>query len=153
MGFSKSTKNFTYAAHPLGAATALANLEIIQREGLIAKVRDTGPYLLKRLNETFGGHEMVGDIRGAGLLACIELVASRNGPVAFDEGLGIGAKLALVCREEGVIVRPLPQGDIVGFSPPLIVDRDDIDEIIIRCKRAFDGVVESMVRAGTWRPN
>lgn len=151
--FGPFAHGFTYAAHPLGAATALANLDIIQREGLIAKVRDTGPYLLKRLNETFGGHEMVGDIRGAGLLACIELVASRDGPVAFDEDLGIGAKVALACREEGVIVRPLPQGDIVGFSPPLIVDHDDIDEIVTLCKRAFDGVVDSMVRAGAWRPN
>jgi len=151
--FGPFAHGFTYAAHPLGAATALANLDIVEREGLMANVRDVGPYLEQRLRETFGEHEMVGDIRSAGLLACIELVANRNGPTAFDESLGIGNKLAQACREEGVIVRPLPHGDIVGFSPPLIADRNDIDEIIARCKRAFDHVVETMVRTGIWRPN
>jgi L-2,4-diaminobutyrate transaminase len=151
--FGPFAHGFTYAAHPLGAATALANLDIIEREELMTNVRDVGPYLLQRLRETFGEHEMVGDIRGAGLLACIEFVAQRNGPTAFDENLQIGDRIALACRRAGVIVRPLPQGDIVGFSPPLIVDRDDIDEIVTLCKRAFDGVVDSMVRAGTWRPN
>ncbi len=144
---------FTYAAHPLGAATALANLEIVDREGLLANVRDVGPYLLQRLRETFGEHEMVGDIRGVGLLACIEFVAEREGPKAFDQNLGIGERIALACRREGVIVRPLPDGDIVGFSPPLIVSRNDIDEIVERCKRAFDDIVESLMQEGIWRAN
>jgi L-2,4-diaminobutyrate transaminase len=142
---------FTYAAHPLGAATALANLDIVEREGLMENVRDVGPYLLKRLQETFGAHEMVGDIRSAGLLACIELVANRDGPTAFDPDLGIGNRIAMACRDEGVIVRALPHGDIVGFSPPLIISRTEIDEIIDRCRKAFDGVVDSMVQEGIWR--
>jgi L-2,4-diaminobutyrate transaminase len=151
--FGPFAHGFTYAAHPLGAATALANLDILEREDLMAKVRDVGPYLLQRLRDTFGDHEMVGDVRGAGLLACIELVAGRRGPTAFDEDLGIGTKVAAACRKEGVIVRPLPHGDIIGFSPPLIVTRDEIDEIVARCKKAFDAVVDSLLQAGIWRPN
>ena len=103
----------------------------------MTNVRDVGPYLLRRLREAFGDHEMVGDIRGAGLLACIELVADREGAKAFDESLGIGNRVATACREEGVIVRPLPHGDIVGFSPPLIVKRGEIDDIVALCKRGL----------------
>jgi L-2,4-diaminobutyrate transaminase len=142
---------FTYAAHPLGAATAMANLDIVENEDLMGNVRDVGPYLLERLRETFGDHEMVGDVRGVGLLACFELVADRQSRAAFDEGLGIGDRVAQACREAGVIVRPLPHGDIVGFSPPLIITRSEIDEIISLCKSAFDGVVDSMVHEGIWR--
>ncbi len=151
--FGPFAHGFTYAAHPLGAATALANLDIVEREGLMENVRDVGPYLFQRLRDTFADHEMVGDIRGVGLLACIELVARRDGPTAFDPDLGIGNRIAIACRAEGVIVRPLPHGDIVGFSPPLIIQRNEIDEIIARCKKAFDGVVDSMIQEGTWRPN
>jgi L-2,4-diaminobutyrate transaminase len=143
---------FTYAAHPLGAATALANLDILERENLMANVRDVGPYLLERLDAAFGGHEMVGDVRGAGLLACVEFVATREPLRLLDPDLAVGARVAAACREEGVIVRPLPHGDIIGFSPPLIVTRDDVDDIVDRCRRGFDRVVDAMTREGRWRP-
>jgi len=150
--FGAFAHGFTYAAHPLGAATAMANLDIIEREDLMGNVRVVGPYLLKRLRETFGDHEMVGDVRGVGLLACFELVANRNTPVAFNPALGIGNRIAIACREAGVIVRPLPHGDIVAFSPPLIINHNEIDEIVDRCKKAFDGVVDSLIAEGIWRP-
>lgn len=143
---------FTYAAHPLGAATALANLDIVEREDLMANVRNVGPYLLERLRAAFGAHDMVGDVRGEGLLACVEFVSSRDPQRLFDPDLGVGARVAAACREQGVIVRPLPHGDMIGFSPPLIVTRDEIDEIVERCRRAFDSVVDAMTREQSWRP-
>ncbi len=150
--FGPFAHGFTYAAHPLGAATALANLDILERERLIEHARDVGPYLLQSLRDTFGDHAMVGDVRGAGLLACIELVADRTGPVTLDTSLAVGNRIARACRDAGVIVRPLPHGDIIGFSPPLIVSRDDIDEIVAICKTAFDRVVEALIAEGSWRP-
>jgi L-2,4-diaminobutyrate transaminase len=60
--------------------------------------------------------------------------------------------LAAACRADGLIVRPLPEGDMLGFSPPLIVTPADVDEIVGRCKRAVDRVVDELIREGAWRP-
>ncbi len=149
--FGPFAHGFTYAAHPLGAATALANLDILEREKLAARVRDTGPYLLSRLRAAFADHDMVGDVRGEGLLAAVEFVAERDPPRRFDANLGVGARVAAACRDHGVIVRPLPQGDIIGFSPPLVIGKDDINIVVERCRSAFARVVDEMIREGTWR--
>jgi L-2,4-diaminobutyrate transaminase len=143
---------FTYAAHPLGAAAAMANLDIIERENLVANVRDVGPYLLGRLRETFADHAAVGDVRGAGLLACVEFVARRSGPRLFDPALQVGQRIAAACRDEALIVRPLPDGDIVGFSPPLVITRPEVDEVVERFRRAVVRVTDELLRSGEWRP-
>ncbi len=143
---------FTYAAHPLGAAVALANLDIIERELLIENARTTGAYLNRRLAETFAGHEMVGDVRGVGLLACVEFVADKARRVRFDPTLKVGPRLALACRERGLIVRPLPEGDMLGFSPPLIIRPEEVDEIVEICRKAVEDVADALVREGAWRP-
>ncbi|MCB1808622.1 MAG: aminotransferase class III-fold pyridoxal phosphate-dependent enzyme, partial [Candidatus Competibacteraceae bacterium] len=139
---------FTYAAHPLGAATAMANLDILDREDLIAHSATVGPYLLQKLHDAFAEHEYVGDVRGAGLLAAIEFVADKTIPKAFDPALNVGPRLAAACRQEGVIVRPLPHGDILGFSPPLIVTEQDIDEIVVRVQRGVARGFDALAREG-----
>lgn len=126
---------FTYAAHPLGAATAMANLDILEQEDLVNHAGAVGRYLLTRLRDVFSSHEYVGDVRGAGLLAAVEFVADKTQPKAFDPAAQVGQRLAAACRNEGVIVRPLPHGDIIGFSPPLIVTEQEIDEIVARVQR------------------
>ena len=143
---------FTYAAHPLGAAVALTNLDIIEREELVENAARQGTLLRRRLAETFGGHEMVGDVRGEGLLACVEFVASKAERRLFDAALGVGTRLARACRDEGLILRPLPDGDMLGFSPPLIVTEADVEEMIARVKRAVDREVDAMIAEGAWRP-
>jgi L-2,4-diaminobutyrate transaminase len=143
---------FTYAAHPLGAATAMANLDILERENLKVRAGEIGGYLLKQLRAAFSDHEMVGDVRGIGLLAAIEFVADKRPPRSFHPDLELGTRIARACREEGVIVRPLPHGDILGFSPPFIVTREEIDEIVERCRRAVARVRDEMIRSGDWRP-
>jgi L-2,4-diaminobutyrate transaminase len=127
---------FTYAGHPLGAAVAMENLDIIAREDLTANAARMGEKLRRDLRSSLGDHDLVGDIRGEGLLACVEFVADRNTRTLFDPRLGVGAKLAQACRDEGLIVRPLPDGDMLGFSPPLTVTAADIDEIVARCTHA-----------------
>lgn len=141
---------FTYAGHPLGASVALTNLDIIEREGLVDNARMVGTYLLERLRETFADHEMVGDVRGVGLLACIEFVADKATRTLFDPSLQVGSRLAAACRDEGLIVRPLPDGDMLGYSPPLIVTRDDVDEIVARTQRAVHRTVDALVSEGIW---
>ncbi|MBL8669593.1 MAG: aminotransferase class III-fold pyridoxal phosphate-dependent enzyme [Alphaproteobacteria bacterium] len=143
---------FTYAAHPLGAAVAMANLDIIEREGLVANAHAMGAYLNERLRATFAGHDMVGEVRGAGLLACVEFVADKRTRKRFDPALKVGPRLAAACRANGLILRPLPDGDMLGFSPPLIVTHADVDEIVERCRAAVAGEVDKLVREGAWRP-
>ena len=144
---------FTYAAHPLGAATAMANLDIVEREGLTDNAARMGAVLRDRLFDAFAECPIIGDIRSAGLLACLEFVACREPLLRFDDSLAVGQRMARACREEGVIVRPLPHGDILGFSPPLIVNQQDLEEIVTRCKRGVERVVNELEREGAWRSN
>ena len=109
-----------------------------------------GALLRRRLSETFGDHEMVGDVRGEGLLACVEFVADRAGPRLSEPAMGVGPRLANACRDEGLILRPLPDGDMLGFSPPLIVTEADVEEMIARMKRAVDREVDALIAEGAW---
>src|SRR5205807_2150744 len=75
---------FTYSGHPVACAVALANIELMQRENLVAHVRDdVGPYLHQCLQELARGQPIVGEIRGVGLIAAIQLVKDRNSRAAF----------------------------------------------------------------------
>ena len=138
----------TYSAHPCGAAAALANLAIIEREDLTGNAARTGGYLQRRMTETFGDHPIVGEVRGEGLLAALEFVADPATKTRFDPSMKVGAQLAAACIGEGLIARAMPHGDILGFAPPLIVNEADVDEIVARTKRAVDSVTDKLVREG-----
>jgi L-2,4-diaminobutyrate transaminase len=131
---------YTFSAHPLCAAAALANLDIIEREHIVEHVADVAPYFLQRLRETFEGRPYVAEVRGAGLLGAIELAQDPAQRLRFDPERKVGAQLANACMEEGVISRTLPHGDILGFAPPLIITRDEIDEVVRRVARAVERV-------------
>ena len=141
----------TYAAHPLGAAAAMANLDVIEKDGLIAYARAAGDYLQERLHVVFGGHPMVGEVRGVGLLGAVEFVADRKNKTRFDANLGIGRRVVAECREEGVIVRPMPGGDTMGFSPPLVITKPEIDDMLERCARALSRVTDALTREIGWK--
>lgn len=142
---------YTYSGHPLGAAAANAVLDIVEAENLPENAERVGAYFQKRLAEAFAEHPLVGEVRGVGLMAAVEFVASREPRRFFDPGLKVGAKVAAACLEEGLIARAMPHGDILGFSPPLIVTTEDIDQIVSRagraCRRVLDGLVRDGVRA------
>lgn len=136
---------FTYSGHPVAAAVALANLDIIESEGLIDTVRnDTGPYLAKAL-APLADHIMVGEVRTFGLLACIELVDDKNGPVLFTP---TGA-MAEVVRDHaiasGLMVRAVRDGMIL--SPPLTFTHDDIDEVVMKLRAALDKTAQEIGKA------
>ena len=149
--FGAFPHGFTYSAHPLGAAAALANLDIIEREDLTANAARAGAHLLSRLSETFGDHPLVGDVRGDGLLAAVEFMADRAKRSPFAADSGVGRRIAAACRDEGLIVRPLPDADIIGFCPPLVISQEEVEDVVIRTRKAVDRVSDAIVRDGVWK--
>lgn len=143
---------YTYSGHPIGAAAALCNLDIIAREQLVDNARDTGAYLQQRMHEAFAQHPLVGESRGVGLLHALEFSSDAGERTHFDPSLKVGPQVAAACLEEGLIARAMPHGDILGFAPPLIVDRDDVDSIVQRAKRAVDSVTDKLIKGGDWSP-
>ena len=135
---------WTYSAHPVCAAAANANLDIVDGENLTENSAITGAYLQKRLHETFDDHPIVGDVRGVGLLAALEFVADKDDKVRFDADKKIGPQMSAACLERGMIARAMPQGDILGFAPPMIVTKDEIDTIVDIAKSAVDAVAATI---------
>ena len=133
---------FTYSGHPVAAAVALANLALIEKEGMIDTVKNvTGPYLAEAL-KPLADHPLVGQVRSFGLLACIELVDDKNGPVLFkDEG-----SVGVICRDHaiqrGMMMRAVRDGMIL--SPPLTYTKDDIDTTIAIAKDALDDTLKTL---------
>jgi L-2,4-diaminobutyrate transaminase len=135
---------WTYSAHPLCAAAANANLDIVDGENLTGNARETGAYFLKCLHDALDDHPIVGEVRGIGLLAALEFAADKPAKAPFDPALKVGPKVAAAALEEGMIARAMPHGDILGFAPPLVVTRADIDRIVGMTRRAVDRVHASL---------
>ncbi len=133
---------YTYSAHPLAAAAGLANIEIMLREKLVDNAAVVGRYLQKRLRDELNDHPLVGDIRGIGLLAGIELADKSGGEPKPFEPRGVeGQKLAVACRNNGLIGRLLMDSDVFALSPPLIISNDEVDLIISILKKSLDEVL------------
>ena len=133
---------FTYSGHPVAAAVALANLDIIEGEGLIERVRDdTGPYLGEAL-APLADHPLVGEVRTYGMLAAIELVKSKEGPELFADVGTVG----MMCRDHavanGLMMRAVRDGMIL--SPPLTFTRDDIDATVAIARTALDATAADL---------
>lgn len=120
---------WTYSAHPIGAAAGVANLKLIDELGLVDNAGTVGAYLTAALRDRLAEHPKVGEIRGEGMLAAVEFVADRESRQFFDASEKIGAKVAAALLAEGVIGRAMPQGDILGFAPPLCLSEAEADQI------------------------
>lgn len=118
---------FTYSGHAACCAAGLANLKIVLQEDLPAQAAATGAYLLERL-QTLAKHEMVGEIRGFGLMAAVELVKRRDPVERFDRPGKAGSLVYQHALENGVIVRP--SGDGIMIRPPLVLTRDEVDTMV-----------------------
>ncbi len=127
---------YTYSGHPVSCAAALKNIEIIEREGLLEHVKQIGPYFQQQL-ATLRDLPMVGDVRGSHLMACVEFVADRGTKSHYDEVLDVGKRVANACEPHGLIVRPMVHLNVM--SPPLVIDRDDVDRIVAILR---DAIVE-----------
>lgn len=132
---------WTYSAHPVCAAAGVANLRLIDEMNLVQNAGETGAYFRAGLAAALGGHRNVGEVRGDGLMAAVEFVEDRDDRRFFDPARKVGPAIAAALLEQGVIGRAMPQGDILGFAPPLCLTRDEADTIIAAADRAVRNVL------------
>lgn len=127
---------FTYSGHPVAAAVALANIELMQRINIVDKVReDTGPYFQNCLTE-LASHPLVGEARGAGLVGAIELVKNKETRELFDPAGRVGGICKDHCINNGLVMRA--SSDSMILSPPLIITKNEIDEVMEKARSCLD---------------
>jgi putrescine aminotransferase len=128
---------YTYSGHPVASAVALKNLEVLERENVVPRVKnEIGPYLQRRLREAFSEHPIVGEVRGVGLLAAVELVRDKKERKFFPDPGNIGTHCRNYCFNDGLICRAIR--DTMVLAPPLIIRESEIDEIVAKLKAAID---------------
>ena len=134
----------TYSGHPVAAAVAVANLKLLRDERIVERVKnDTGPYFQACLRETFDRHPIVGEIAGAGLVAGVQLADElRIRGARFANGGEVGAICRDFCFNGNLIMRA--SGDRMLLSPPLVITRAEIDEIVEKAKRAVDATARQL---------
>jgi adenosylmethionine-8-amino-7-oxononanoate aminotransferase len=137
----------TYTGHPLACAAALAVQRVLRRDNLLENVRRQGAQLMRRLQERFGNHPFVGDVRGRGLFQGLEIVADRSSKEPFDPARKVHARIKSEAMARGLMVYPMDgtvdgsRGDHVLLAPPFIVDAAAIDVIVERLGDAIDAAV------------
>jgi adenosylmethionine-8-amino-7-oxononanoate aminotransferase len=137
----------TYIGHAMGTAAALAVQQVIERDGLLAKVRDRGAFLRKLLEDRLGSHRHVGDIRGRGLFMAVELVADRATKATFDPANRLHARVKIRAMANRLMVYPTGgtidgrHGDHVLLAPPFIVSESQLEEIVDRLARSIDEAI------------
>jgi 4-aminobutyrate---pyruvate transaminase len=136
---------FTYSAHPVCCAVALETLRIYEERDIIGHVRAVAPRLQEGLRR-FAGHRLVGEVRGVGLLAGVELVSDKATKAPFEAKVGAGAMFAARAQEHGLILRAM--GDSVALCPPLVITAGEIDEMLRRFGKALDDTDAGLSRAG-----
>ncbi len=136
---------YTYGGHPVACAVALEALRIYESDDVIGHVRRVAPRLQQGLQK-YVGHPFVGDVRGMGLIAGVELAADPLRRQPFPPERGVGAYLVRRAQEHGLILRTMA-GDIVAFSPPLIISDAEIDELLARFDRALKDTTDWI---GSW---
>lgn len=134
---------FTYSGHPVSAAIGLKAIEIYQRDDIPAHVRSVTPVFQTRL-KAIANHPLVGEARGVGLLAGLEIVSDKFTKTPFPAQQGVVAKIAKFCEEEGLILRAMI--DTIAICPPLIIQGGEINALFDRLERALDKA-EAWVRS------
>ena len=132
---------WTYSAHPIGAAAGVANLKLIDDLDLVGNAGRVGTYLRAGMRDALGAHPNVGDIRGEGMLCAVEFVKQRDGRRFFDASDKIGPQISAALLGHGVIGRAMPQGDILGFAPPLCLSQAEADEVVAKTAKAVNEVL------------
>jgi adenosylmethionine-8-amino-7-oxononanoate aminotransferase len=139
------THGFTYSGHPVACAAALKNIEIMQREQLLPHVQSIGPYFQAQL-KTLSDLPIVGDVRGVGLMACVEFVKHKASKQRFDEELDIGKWVSNQADSRGLIVRPIVNLNVM--SPPLIIDRPQVDFIVSTLRTSIVACMDDLKQHG-----
>lgn len=134
---------FTYSGHPVAAAVAIANIRILRDEGIVERVaKETAPYLQQQLRR-FADHPLVGEVRGVGLLAAIELVRSKQPLQFFEDKDAAGTVVRDMSINNGLVMRAV--GSTMIAAPPLVISRDEIDEMINKVGLTLDVSAEILL--------
>ena len=135
---------YTYSGHPVSCAVAHANINIIEREGLVARVReDVGPYMHARLRELADQHAIIGEVRGAGLIAGLQLMKSHEAREAFTAEDNAANICRDICLDKGLIMRAVGQSMVI--CPPLTITHEQIDDLV---RIASEGLSETAATFG-----
>ena len=135
---AKFMHGYTNSGHPTACAVALRNLQIIEEERLVEHAALLGERLLKGLRPLVDLPH-VGDVRGLGLLAAVELTADKESKAPFDAAQSVGGRVLREMRERGVITRV--KGDSILFAPPLVTTPEQIDRIVAVVRESIQAVV------------
>jgi putrescine aminotransferase len=131
---------YTYSGHPVACAVASVNLSLIQQEGLVPRTRDeTGPYLASKW-KALAEHPLVGEARSVGLIGALELVRDKKRRQFFDKRGEVGTICRDFCFQNGLIMRAVR--DTMIISPPLVISREQLDELAEKAWRCLDLTLE-----------
>ncbi len=133
---------YTYSGHPLAAAAALANIDFISAEGLVENAADVGSHLQASLRDEFADHPLVGEVRGVGLIAGVELVEDKAAKKPFELSRGVARRLHEILMDAGLICRPV--FNTLTFSPPLVITRDDVDAVVSTFATGLDRLTDEL---------
>jgi 4-aminobutyrate---pyruvate transaminase len=128
---------YTTGAHPVATAVALENLAIIEERGLIQNAVEVGAHMRAGLAR-FADHPLVGEVRGQGLIAAVELVADKATKERFDPAARVGMRLYERGHHHGLIVRAI--GDSIAFCPPMIITKAQVDEMLKRFAATLEDI-------------
>ena len=125
---------YTYGNHPVTSAAGLKNIEILERERIVENAAETGQYLLDALTALAQRHRCIGDVRGLGMIAAVELVSDRGAKTPFPAEAKMQERLSRHLLDEGLFLRVW---DVIHVAPPLISTRSDIDHLAGALSRAI----------------
>jgi len=137
----------TYTSHPIGCAVALKNLDILE-DSVLAHARNVAPYFQAQL-KTLEELPLVGEVRGIGLMACVECVADRESKNALQLDRNVGARIDAHCHELGLLVRPLI--NMCVMSPPLTISREQIDDMVAILREGISRTMDDLRKEGVWQ--
>jgi len=132
---------YTYSAHPVGCAVALRNIDIIEQEDFTAQAAEKGARLLERLQSDLSHHPHVGEVRGLGLMAAVEIVADKITKDEFPKEDQVGAKVNAATQKRGVFSRL--RGDVFCIAPPIVISEVQIDRLVDVLKESIEEVLGS----------
>ncbi|WOB10799.1 aspartate aminotransferase family protein [Piscinibacter gummiphilus] len=139
---------YTYSGHPVACAVGIANIKLIQREGLVERVRtEIGPYLA----ETFAAlaeHPLVGEVQTCGMMGALQLVKDKASGEMFDGKLEVGMVCRAHCFGNGLIMRAV--GDRMIVAPPLVMTKAQIDEMAVLIRKCLDLTQQELKQRGWW---
>jgi putrescine aminotransferase len=128
---------YTYSGHPVASAVALKNIEVLARDGIVKRVKKTiGPYFQRRVREIFSNHPLIGEVRGLGLLAAMELVEDKIARRGFPREKNAGLTCRDHCFENGLVMRAIR--DTMVLSPPLIISEAEVEKMLSKAKLCID---------------